>query len=78
LVFLASDIPGRADDGRKQQILRFYFLGKDFGVSIVVLLVALPLCMGIAIASGVPPDAGLISGIIGGIVVALLAGLHCW
>jgi len=36
--------------------------------------VAMPLCMGIAIASGVPPEKGLVTGIIGGIVVGLLAG----
>ena len=47
---------------------------RDFTASIVVFLVALPLCMGIAIASGVPPEKGLITGIIGGIVVGLLAG----
>lgn len=48
--------------------------GKDAMASIVVFLVALPLCMGISIASGVPPTAGLITGIVGGIVVGLLAG----
>lgn len=47
---------------------------KDFLASIVVFLVALPLCMGIAIASGVPPALGLITGIVGGIVVGLIAG----
>lgn len=46
----------------------------DFLASIVVFLVALPLCMGIALASGVPVAAGLITGIVGGIVVGLLAG----
>jgi MFS superfamily sulfate permease-like transporter len=46
----------------------------DLTASIVVFLVALPLCMGIAIASGVPPAAGLLSGIIGGIVVGAIAG----
>lgn len=49
-------------------------LGRDFIASLVVFLVALPLCMGIAVASGMPPEAGLITGIIGGIVVGLLAG----
>ena len=47
---------------------------QDLLASIVVFLVALPLCMGIAIASGVPVAAGLITGIVGGIVVGLLAG----
>lgn len=47
---------------------------KDFLASIVVFLVALPLCLGIAIASGAPPMTGLVTGIIGGIVVGGLAG----
>lgn len=42
--------------------------------SVVVFLVALPLCMGVAIASGAPPATGLISGIIGGLVVGFFAG----
>ena len=49
-------------------------LKQDFLASIVVFLVALPLCMGIAIASGVPVAAGLITGIVGGIVVGTIAG----
>ncbi len=52
----------------------FRFFARDFTASIVVFLVAMPLCMGIAIASGVPPEKGLVTGIIGGIVVGLLAG----
>src|SRR5688572_14123559 len=46
----------------------------DLLSSVVVFLVALPLCMGIAIASGAPPAAGLITGIIGGIVVGMFSG----
>lgn len=49
-------------------------VGRDFLASIVVFLVALPLCMGIAIASGAPPALGLITGIVGGLLVGSLAG----
>lgn len=47
---------------------------REIMASVVVFLVALPLCMGIAIASGVPPALGLITGIVGGLVVGLIAG----
>lgn len=47
---------------------------RELLASLVVFLVALPLCMGIAQASGVPASMGLLSGIVGGIVVGLLAG----
>ncbi|MDV3456340.1 SulP family inorganic anion transporter [Sphingomonas sp. HF-S4] len=50
------------------------WVARDLTASVVVFLVAMPLCMGIAIASGVPPEKGLITGIIGGIVVGALAG----
>jgi MFS superfamily sulfate permease-like transporter len=59
-------------------VIRGYFsqglFGRDLLGSIVVFLVALPLCMGIAIASGMPPAAGLITGIVGGIVVGAICG----
>jgi MFS superfamily sulfate permease-like transporter len=49
-------------------------LRHDFLASIVVFFVALPLCMGIALASGVPIAAGIITGIVGGIIVGALSG----
>lgn len=51
----------------------FSNLKSDFPASIVVLLVAIPLCLGIALASGAPLFSGIISGIIGGIVVGALS-----
>ncbi len=47
---------------------------REILASVVVFLVALPLCMGIAIASGAPPAAGLVTGIVGGLLVGLIAG----
>lgn len=52
----------------------FKNLKHDLPASIVVFLVALPLCLGIALASGAPLFSGIIAGIIGGIVVAALSG----
>ena len=50
------------------------FLKSDFPASIVVFFVALPLCLGIALASGAPLLSGLIAGVIGGIIVGALSG----
>src|SRR5215213_5336032 len=48
--------------------------GADFPASIVVVLVALPLCLGIALASNAPLFSGIIAGIIGGVVIGCLSG----
>lgn len=50
------------------------FWSSDFRSSVVVFLVALPLCLGIALASGAPLFSGLLAGIVGGIVVGSLSG----
>lgn len=52
----------------------FATAGKDLPSGLVVFLVALPLCLGISLASGAPFFSGLISGIIGGIVIGSLSG----
>ncbi len=49
-------------------------LGKDIPAGVVVFLVALPLCLGIALASGAPLFSGVIAGIVGGLVVGSLSG----
>ncbi len=53
---------------------RIIWLRHDLPAGLSVFLVALPLCLGIALASGAPLYAGLFSGIIGGIVVSLISG----
>ncbi len=54
----------------------FKSLKNDIPASIVVFFVALPLCLGIALASGAPLFSGLIAGIVGGIIVGILSGSH--
>jgi len=59
---------------RKIKYYRFLWLKYDLPAGVSVFLVALPLCLGIALASGAPLYAGLLSGIIGGILVSIISG----
>ncbi len=52
----------------------FKFIKNDLPASVVVFFVALPLCLGIALASGAPLFSGLIAGIVGGVIVGALSG----
>jgi len=52
----------------------FSTIKQDLPASIVVFFVAIPLCLGIALASGAPLISGLIAGVIGGVVVGALSG----
>ncbi len=54
--------------------LSFKHIKQDLPASIVVFFVALPLCLGIALASGAPLFSGIIAGIVGGIVVGMASG----
>lgn len=60
----------------KEKTPLFANLKSDFAAGLVVFLVALPLCLGIAMASGAPLFSGIISGIVGGIVVGYLSQSH--
>ena len=52
----------------------FKTIGSDFPSSVVVFLVALPLCLGVALASNAPLFSGIIAGFVGGILVGSLSG----
>ncbi|MFI1721115.1 SulP family inorganic anion transporter [Streptomyces sp. NPDC020489] len=55
-------------------LTKYPHLRQDFAASLVVFLVALPLCVGVAVASGVPAELGLVTGIVGGIVTGMMRG----
>ena len=51
-------------------------LARDLTAGLVVFLVALPLCLGVALASDAPLLSGVLAGVVGGILVGLLSGSH--
>jgi len=59
---------------KKIKGLTFKYIKNDLPAGLVVFLVALPLCLGIALASGAPLFSGIITGIVGGTVVAFASG----
>ena len=66
----------------KLEIPKDFFAGlkqnwkADLLSGFIVSLVALPVCLGIAMASGVPPMAGILAGIIGGMFISMTSGSH--
>ncbi|MEU9011797.1 SulP family inorganic anion transporter [Streptomyces sp. NPDC048479] len=60
--------------GNKGRTLQKVDLATEITASFVVFLVALPLCIGVAVASGAPPELGIISGVVGGLVVGMARG----
>ncbi|MFH8257587.1 SulP family inorganic anion transporter [Streptomyces roseolus] len=73
----ASAVPDRSGRAAARRAVRtspLSALASDLPASVVVFLVALPLCVGVAVASGVPAELGLITGIVGGLVTGLLPG----
>lgn len=58
---------------RRRKLAMLTFLRHDFKASVAVFFVALPLCLGISLASGTPLQSGLIAGVVGGVVVPLIS-----
>jgi carbonic anhydrase len=61
---------------RQLQYYRLIWLKHDLPAGLTVFLVALPLCLGIALSSGAPLYAGVLSGVVGGLLVSFLSGSH--
>ncbi|MFH9735098.1 SulP family inorganic anion transporter [Streptomyces sp. NPDC017260] len=82
---MSACVPARADSARTKHVhpphspppggpRRFRVAGADLSASIAVFLIALPLSLGIALATGAPLQAGLVAAAVGGIVVGWLGG----
>ncbi|MGB2243796.1 MAG: SulP family inorganic anion transporter, partial [Flavobacteriaceae bacterium] len=61
---------------QRNQTLFLKDLPKNMFSGFVVSLIALPLGLGLALASGAPPIAGVLTAVVGGIVVSILGGSH--
>ncbi|GHB19425.1 SulP family inorganic anion transporter [Salinicola rhizosphaerae] len=59
---------------RSSETLSLRYLTRDVPAGIVVFLIAISLCLGVAIASGAPPISGLMAGMVGGLVVTMFSG----
>ncbi|WP_460955820.1 SulP family inorganic anion transporter [Parasphingorhabdus pacifica] len=74
---MSHDVDQAGPPGRRTTVVSRWpqeTFGADLAASLVVFLVALPLCVGVAVASGVPAELGIITGVVGGLVVGLLPG----
>src|SRR5678816_1217427 len=58
----------------RDRYYRLIWLKHDLPAGLSVFFIALPLCLGISLASGAPLYAGILSGVIGGIVVSIISG----
>ncbi|MBH8571143.1 SulP family inorganic anion transporter [Microvirga sp. STS02] len=67
-------VPPVAPANPRPKASLFSTIGQDAPAGLVVFLVALPLCLGISLASGAPLLAGVIAGIVGGVLVSVLSG----
>jgi MFS superfamily sulfate permease-like transporter len=71
---MTQNSPGHAAPGARGPRFDLRNIRADFTSSLVVFLVAVPLCVGVAVASGAPAELGLITGIVGGLVTGFLPG----
>src|SRR5262245_27271350 len=72
LRFFCTPLDGRYEDLFKGRVL--LNVTRDFTAGLIVAMVAIPLAMGFAMASGLPPEMGIVGGAVAGLVGALFGG----